>query len=459
MSARDPFSALAMLAQLKIARRQTIEIKGERGDKGEPGAEGKQGAPGRDGKDGAGGRDGKDGARGERGDKGDQGRDGRDGKDGKNGRDGKDGKDGADGKPGLRWRGIYETGVTYDEDDAVELEGSSWIARRRTANMPGLSRDWDLLARRGAPGAGGGVPVGTLGIQNADAVAITGGTVAGVGVEYFETLYNFLGATPGFTANAVVLGGGAGSALQVDAAGLSFDPATNTMTLGGPLTSSGAYINLTNGYYVSAGAGNVIYVDASNGAHLAMGSAIVQKWGASAGYGSQSVSIARAGDNALAYGGATSGAGAATSRTEINKAITAITDAVAKATFTVTIPNGAHSASLKVKLVGSLGAGGAIGANEASQSVEYHIDIARTAGANAVATIGAAIGQPASAAVSGAATVAVSAALSAISGAAGATNTFTVDVTVTKSGGSSDSHTCLCYGQLVNANASGVTIA
>jgi hypothetical protein len=168
--------------------------------------------------------------------------------------------------------------------------------------------------------------------------------------------------------------------------------------------------------------------------------------------------MARAAANSLQFG-ASGTAGSATARTEINKAVSALADNTATATFTVTVPNAAHSASIMVLLTGSLGAGGTIGANEASASVGYNIAIARTAGVNAVATISAAFGSATSAAVAGAATCTVTGTLSAISGAVGATNTFTVNVTVARGSGTSTNHTCFAYAKLLNANATGVTIA
>jgi hypothetical protein len=147
-----------------------------------------------------------------------------------------------------------------------------------------------------------------------------------------------------------------------------------------------------------------------------------------------------------------------TARTEINKAVTAFTNAVAKATFTVTVPNAAHNATLEVRVQGALGAGGAIGAGEAMATNTYVIGIVRTAGVATVATATAAFGAVA-VAVAGAATVTATAAVSAMSGAVGATQTFTIDVTISRSGGSSDNHTCLVYGKLLNANATGITIA
>lgn len=161
---------------------------------------------------------------------------------------------------------------------------------------------------------------------------------------------------------------------------------------------------------------------------------------------------------ALTIGETSTVAATASSATKLIKATSAFSDGVAKATITITIPNAAHSASVRVRVTGSLGAGGAIGANEASASNSYMITIARTAGVNAVAAISSAFGA-AAAAVAGAATVTCTAAMSAVSGAVGATNTFTVNVTITRSGGASDNHTCVTLAEIVNANATGVTIS
>ena len=169
--------------------------------------------------------------------------------------------------------------------------------------------------------------------------------------------------------------------------------------------------------------------------------------------------VARAGAaNSLVFSGATFGAGSATSRTEINKAVTAFTDAAAKTVFTLTIPNAAHSASYLVRLTGSIGAGGAIGANEASATNCYVVTICRTAGVNAVGTISAAFGA-AAANVAGATTVTCTGALAAVSGGVGAVNTIDIQATITKAGGASDNHTCVATASLLNANATGITIA
>ena len=140
------------------------------------------------------------------------------------------------------------------------------------------------------------------------------------------------------------------------------------------------------------------------------------------------------------------------------KSVTAITDAAATDTITVTVPNAAHSAMLKLTLKGSLGAGGAIGANEATGTISYDVAIARTAGVATVATFSAAYGS-ATSAVAGAATITITAAASAMTGAVGATQTFTVQVTITKGSGASDNHTCQVLAEIINANATGVTLA
>jgi hypothetical protein len=174
--------------------------------------------------------------------------------------------------------------------------------------------------------------------------------------------------------------------------------------------------------------------------------------------GSIDTGFARAAAGSIVYGGGTVAAGSVTSRAEGNKAVASIANAAATDILTVTIPNAAHSASLKVKVIGSLGAGGAIGANEASATNTYDIIITRTAGVATVVAISSAYGAAASA-VAGAATVTATAAVTAMTGAVGATQTFTVQVTISRSGGSSTNHTCLVFYELLNANATGVTVA
>lgn len=157
----------------------------------------------------------------------------------------------------------------------------------------------------------------------------------------------------------------------------------------------------------------------------------------------------------ITFGGAPAAAATVT-RNRI--ATTAIANNVATTVATITIPNAAHSACIRFTVVGSLGAGGAIGANEASASNSYVVTVTRTAGVNAVAEISSAFGAAASA-VAGAATVTAALTLAAVSGAVGATNTVAVQVTIARSGGSSDNHTAVTTWEIVNANSSGISVA
>ena len=157
----------------------------------------------------------------------------------------------------------------------------------------------------------------------------------------------------------------------------------------------------------------------------------------------------------ITFGGAPA---AAATVTRNRAAITGIANNSATTVATITVPNAAHSATIKFTVVGSLGAGGAIGANEASAANSYYVTIARTAGVNAVAAISSAFGAAASA-VAGAATVTAALTVAAVSGAVGATNTFPVQVTIARSGGSSTNHTALVTWEILNANSSGISVA
>ena len=157
----------------------------------------------------------------------------------------------------------------------------------------------------------------------------------------------------------------------------------------------------------------------------------------------------------VALGGAP---GAATTATKITKLVSAIADNVATTVLTVTVPNQACSATLRLTAIGALGAGGAIGAYEANASNSYDITVIRTAGVNAVADISTAFGVNA-AAVAGAATCTAAITVAAVVGAVGASNSFPVQVTIIKSGGASDNHTCTLAAEVINATATGVTVA
>lgn len=157
--------------------------------------------------------------------------------------------------------------------------------------------------------------------------------------------------------------------------------------------------------------------------------------------------------------GGTGVPGAASVQTEITKAVTAFTDTVAKDVFTVTVPNATHAAVIEVDALGVMGAGGAVGAGESSRNVKYQITLARTAGVGCVATVSSAIGGAAATVAGAAAITSVVATASAMTGAVGAEQTFTIKVAITKAGGAGDNHTLVAAARVLNQNATGVTIA
>ena len=65
------------------------------------------------------------------------------------------------GDKGMNWQGEWVAG-TYQIDDVVEHNGSSWIATAVTTQEPSaVASEWDLVAERGEDGDDGqGVPVG-----------------------------------------------------------------------------------------------------------------------------------------------------------------------------------------------------------------------------------------------------------------------------------------------------------
>lgn len=50
--------------------------------------------------------------------------------------------------------GVWRETVTYEPGDQVQLSGSSWEAKEVTAEKPGTSKAWELVARRGRDGKG-----------------------------------------------------------------------------------------------------------------------------------------------------------------------------------------------------------------------------------------------------------------------------------------------------------------
>lgn len=153
--------------------------------------------------------------------------------------------------------------------------------------------------------------------------------------------------------------------------------------------------------------------------------------------------------------------GAVLTSTKLLKTVTAFTDTVAKAVFTVTVPIATVpvNAIIDLFVMGIAGAGGTIGAGEATSAVRYQVALARTTGKVVVPGVSSAVGASNVVVAGGNALTSVVVTLSAITGAAGADNTFEILVAVTKSGGASGNHVVVASAQLLNAYAGGATIA
>jgi hypothetical protein len=153
--------------------------------------------------------------------------------------------------------------------------------------------------------------------------------------------------------------------------------------------------------------------------------------------------------------GASATPGSATSVRSLVHKKTGIADNTATDLLTVTVPNGNHAAAIRLVLVGTLGTG--TDTFESTRVALGMVVLARQTGANVVATA-VALSNAGIATVSGGATLTLAYAVSAVTGAVGAVNTFTVTVTLVKTGTVND-HQCVVFAELVNAEASGVTVA
>ena len=130
-----------------------VASKGERGLQGQQGIQGPEGPQGLQGPEGI------------QGTKGDQ---------GIQGPTGGQGEKGDQGDPGLTYRGMWSSGVTYAADETVTYNGSSYISLRiNIGKNPSLSPDdWGLLASKGDVGPQG--PQGPAGSTSYNAGTLDG---------------------------------------------------------------------------------------------------------------------------------------------------------------------------------------------------------------------------------------------------------------------------------------------
>ena len=74
------------------------------------------------------------------------------------------------GPKGLNWKGAWNSITNYVADDAVNFNGSSWIAKQSNVNStPVEGADWTVIAQKGDTGATGAIgamgPTGAIGPQ------------------------------------------------------------------------------------------------------------------------------------------------------------------------------------------------------------------------------------------------------------------------------------------------------
>ncbi len=122
-----------------------------------PGPTGATGAAGTNGTNGVTGATGSTGTRGVAGPTGPQGANGLNGNNGLDGTAGATGPTGATGTQGLFWNGVWSMTATYNLNDAVTYNGSSYISvtNNNTGNTPPSVGNWQLVAAMGAAGVTG----------------------------------------------------------------------------------------------------------------------------------------------------------------------------------------------------------------------------------------------------------------------------------------------------------------
>lgn len=143
-------------------------------------------------------------------------------------------------------------------------------------------------------------------------------------------------------------------------------------------------------------------------------------------------------------------AAAAGSAVEVSKNATVLNN-TATDFFTVTVPNAIVGASIDLLVSSTLGDG------DSTDTARYTVGISRLTGAAAKAAISAksVVGATAGAG----ANAVITAAVSAIAGAVGAVNTFTITITNARSAGAADNHPTTAIARLLNNKATGITIA
>lgn len=158
--------------------------------------------------------------------------------------------------------------------------------------------------------------------------------------------------------------------------------------------------------------------------------------------------------------GGTGVAGAASTANSFVKTVTGIADNTATSILTVTVPNAAHGAAIRITILASLGAGGAIGAFQESATIEAVMVFTRTAGVSSAGAVGTITVSSNNARVAGAdAAATYTLAVAASAGGVGSTDTHAINLTIAHGAGASTNHQAVVYVEVLNSNASGITAA
>ena len=202
---------------------------------------------------------------------------------------------------------------------------------------------------------------------------------------------------------------------------------TNIASLGAPLTTTASEVNVLHG--VVAGTltnSDAVVVGAAGQLNTLAVTNLVIGTTTAPGAASQSISL-------------------------INKK-TGIVDTVATSIFTVTCPNGNHTAVVSLTLLAAVNNAGAL---DSARCAIGSVVFDRVTGANLVGSVSVLTG--AAIATAGSATLTLAYGVAAVVGAVGAVNTMDIQVTLTKTGGTN--HQIVVLAAILNSEPAGMTIA
>jgi hypothetical protein len=140
------------------------------------------------------------------------------------------------------------------------------------------------------------------------------------------------------------------------------------------------------------------------------------------------------------------------------KTVTGLANNVFTDVLMVSVPNAASGAIIEVVIAASLGTGGAVGQYEATTGRTLLIAITRTPGLATDMTITTMANPGMDARVVGATTIAIATQLSAVTGANTATQTFTLQLRVTRGAGTSTNHIASLRTSITSPTLTNITV-